>query len=225
VSVNGGTPGSATLNFTGLASSSPSFLLQYGTELVTGTPSCQGTGSCTLSVTFSPRYPGVRQDAVLVEDGSGNVLAVIYLQGIGMAPQGAILPGSISTQAGNGVYGSSGDGGPANSGELRLPLAIAVDQASNVYIADTGNNVIRKIAVTTEIITTIAGNGLYGYNGDGKIATAASLAEPAGVALDTAGNLYIADFGNDVVREVNGVTDVISTVVGGGSRDNLSNTI
>lgn len=151
-----------------------------------------------------------------MKDGSGNVLAVTYLQGIGMAPQIAILPGTISTQAGNGVYGYSGDGGPANSSEMRFPQAIAVDEVGNVYIADTGNNAIREISASTGIITTIAGNGMYGYSGDGSLATTAALAGPAGLALDAAGNLYIADFGNNVVREVNAVTGVISTVVGGG---------
>ncbi len=217
VTVNGGRPGTATLNFTGLPSSPPRFSLRYGTEFAIGTPNCASTGNCTLSVTFSPLSPGVREDAVTVEDGSGNMLAVTYLQGTGMASQSATLPGTISTQAGNGVYGYSGDGGPASSGELRLPQAIAVDQAGNVYIADTGNNVIREVAATTGIITTVAGNGSYGYSGDGSLATSASLAGPAGVALDAAGNLYIADFGNNVVREVNAATGIISTVVGGGS--------
>ncbi|MGI9073091.1 MAG: choice-of-anchor D domain-containing protein [Bryobacteraceae bacterium] len=182
-----------------------------------GTPNCAGTGSCALSVSFSPRSPGTRQDAVVVKDSSGSVLALTYLQGIGIAPQSAVLPGTISTQAGNGIYGYSGDGGAANSGELRLPQAVAVDEAGNVYIADTGNNVIRRVAAATGIITTVAGNGLWGYSGDGRLATTASLADPTGVALDAAGNLYIADFSNNVIRKVNAITGVISTVVGGGS--------
>ncbi|MFL6353657.1 MAG: choice-of-anchor D domain-containing protein, partial [Bryobacteraceae bacterium] len=216
VVVNGDTPGTATLTFVGLASSS-TFWLRYGTEFTIGTPNCPGTGNCALPVSFSPRSPGTRQDAVVVKDGSGNVLALTYLQGIGIAPQGAVLPGTISTQAGNGIYGYLGDGGAANSGELRFPQAVAVDQAGNVYIADTGNNVIRRVAAATGIITTVAGHGLYGYSGDGSLATTASLADPSGVALDAAGNLYIADFSNNVVRKVNATTGVISTVVGGGS--------
>src|SRR5437016_12357762 len=120
VAVNGGTPGTATLTFAGLPSS-PSFSLRYGTEFTIGTANCSGTGSCVLSATFAPRSPGARQDAVIVRNGSGNVVAVTYLQGIGMAPQTAILPGTISTRAGNGGYGYSGDGGPATSGELRFP--------------------------------------------------------------------------------------------------------
>ena len=216
VIVNGDTPGTATLTLVGLASS-PTFSLRYGTEFTIGTPNCSGTGSCALPVTFSPRSPGTRQDAVVVKDGSGSVLAIAFLQGIGLAPQSAVLPGTISTHAGNGIYGYLGDGGAANSGELRFPQAVALDEAGNVYIADTGNNVIRRVAAATGIITTVAGNGLNGYSGDGSLATSGSLADPAGVALDAAGNLYIADFSNNVVRKVNAVTGVISTVVGGGS--------
>jgi uncharacterized protein (TIGR03437 family) len=120
--------------------------------------------------------------------------------------------GTITTIAGNGIVGFSGDGGPATSASLNLPVGVAVDSAGNLYISDRGNFRIRK--VSGGIITTVAGNGVWGFSGDGGPATNASLAGPNGVAVDSAGNLYIADFGNNRVREVSGGT--ITTVAGNG---------
>jgi uncharacterized protein (TIGR03437 family) len=108
--------------------------------------------------------------------------------------------GIITTVAGNGVAGFSGDGGPATSAALHGPSAVAVDSAGNLFIADTGNNRIRR--VLSGIITTVAGNAVAGLSGDGGPATSASLNGPLGVAVDSAGNLYIADTGNNRVREV-----------------------
>ena len=111
-----------------------------------------------------------------------------------------VTGGTITTVAGNGNQGSSGDGGPATSASLASPAGVAVDSAGNLYIADYWNNRVRKVSGGT--ITTVAGNGVEGFSGDGGPATSASLASPARVAVDSAGNLYIADYGNYRIREV-----------------------
>ncbi|MCW5981576.1 MAG: hypothetical protein KIT09_26055 [Bryobacteraceae bacterium] len=108
--------------------------------------------------------------------------------------------GTITTIAGIGEWGYDGDNKPATEAALNDPADIAIDSAGAIYIADTFNNRIRKI--TNGIITTIAGTGEEGYNGDGIPATSAQLAIPHGIALDSAGNLYIADSGNGRLRVV-----------------------
>jgi trimeric autotransporter adhesin len=125
------------------------------------------------------------------------------------------INGIITTVAGNGAYGYSGNGGPATNASLGVPTWVAVDAAGNLFIADFGNNVIRKVG-TNGIITTVAGNKTAGYSGDGGAATNASLDDPCSVVLDNAGNLFISDYGNDVVREV-GIDGIITTVAGNGT--------
>ena len=122
--------------------------------------------------------------------------------------------GTISTIAGNGRFAFSGDNGPALSAGID-PLDVAVDNNSNVYVADEINNRIRKIT-PGGTITTIAGNGTAGYGGDGGQATSAMLDSPSGVAVDNAGNLYIADLGNSVVRRVT-AGGLITTIAGNGT--------
>ena len=107
--------------------------------------------------------------------------------------------GTITTIAGTGEYGFSGDGGPAAAARLAFPADVAVDSAGNVYIADTGNHSIRKVD-STGTITTIAGTGEYGFSGDGGPAVEAELYNPADVAVDSAGNVYIADSFNHRIR-------------------------
>ncbi len=124
-----------------------------------------------------------------------------------------VTNGVITTVAGNGQRGNSGDGGPATGAELNNPFGVAFDSAGNLYIADTGNNTIRRIA--NGVIATVAGNGVQGFSGDGGPATGAELSSPLGVAVDSAGHLYIADQGNNRIRQVTG--GVIATVAGGGS--------
>ncbi|WP_417917092.1 carboxypeptidase regulatory-like domain-containing protein [Candidatus Electronema sp. JC] len=112
--------------------------------------------------------------------------------------------GILHIIAGNGSYGSSddnGDNGPATEASLYEPRGVAVDQIGNVFIADTYNNRIRKVD-TDGIITTFAGNGSEGYNGDNILATEASLDHPTGVAIDQAGNIFIADSNNYRIRKV-----------------------
>ncbi|MES2703848.1 MAG: Ig-like domain-containing protein [Bacteroidota bacterium] len=123
--------------------------------------------------------------------------------------------GVISTIAGSvGSYGYWGDGGSAISAGLYSPTGIAVDNSGNIYIADQENHRIRKIN-TSGTISTVAGNGISGYGGDGSAATSANLNFPAGIAVDAAGNLYIADQSNNRVRKVN-TSGVISTIAGNG---------
>ena len=104
--------------------------------------------------------------------------------------------GIISTIAGNGTAGYAGDGGPATNAELQSPAGVVLDSAGDLYIADQGNNVVRKVSASGTI-TTVAGNNEIGYSGDGGSAINATLHAPAGVAIDSAGNLYIADEANN----------------------------
>jgi sugar lactone lactonase YvrE len=127
-----------------------------------------------------------------------------------------VTPGGvISTVAGNGTQGYSGDGDPATSAQLSLPEGVAVDTAGNLFIADEGNNCVRKVT-PGGVISTVAGNGVWGYSGDGGAATSAQLSSPTGVAVDKAGNLFIADEGNNCVRKAT-PGGVISTVAGNGT--------
>ena len=124
----------------------------------------------------------------------------------------------ITTVAGNGISGLYGVGGPALSAEFGLPVSIAVDAPGNIYVSDFQNKVVWKVAASNGIASIYAGTGTAGYTGDGGAATAATLSEPQGIALDSAGNLYIADPVNESVRKVTASTGVISTVVGPTSR-------
>ena len=128
-----------------------------------------------------------------------------------------VSTGIITTVAGNGTSGYSGDGGAATSAELGYPSSVAVDGSGNIYIADYTNSRIRKVTVSTGVITTVAGNGTAGYSGDGSSATSAELNYPWGVALDSSGNIYIADTSNSRIRKVNVSTGVITTVAGDGT--------
>ena len=123
--------------------------------------------------------------------------------------------GIITTVAGQGEEGYSGDGGPASSAQLRSPSGVAVDQSGNLFIADYGNDRIRKISIDG-VITTIAGNGTSGYSGDGGPATGAQLSGPRRVALDASGNLYVADLGNNCIRKIS-PGGTITTVAGSGT--------
>jgi hypothetical protein len=124
--------------------------------------------------------------------------------------------GIISTIAGTGTEGSSGNGVAATSAEINSPYGLTADASGNIYIADTNNNRVRKVTASTGIITTVAGNGTYGYNGDGIASASAELGQPEGVAVDSSGNIYIADSGNERIREVSASTGLISTFAGNG---------
>ena len=163
---------------------------QYLISTVAGGGGLPITPSSALSVTLPPPV------AVAV-DASGNVYFcsdnfVFKLDG----------SGTLTAVAGNGRAGYSGDGGPATSARLNSPQGVAVDSGGNIYIADTYSNVIRKVTVASGVITTVAGTGKWGFTGNGGPATQALLDAPFGVAVDSGGNLYIADTYNSVIRKV-----------------------
>jgi uncharacterized protein (TIGR03437 family) len=136
------------------------------------------------------------------------ILCLTVLLPAGAAGQGY----TIKTIAGSN---SAGDGGAATAALLVQAEGVAIDALGNIYVADAGDNRVRKIS-RSGIIETIAGTGVAGFAGDGGAAATAKLNHPYGIALDTAGNLYIADLGNARVRKV-GLTGLIGTVAGGGS--------
>ena len=126
------------------------------------------------------------------------------------------LAGIISTVAGDGEQGFGGDGGLATAALLDSPVGVAVDSAGNIYIGDTHNNRVREILASSGNIVTIAGTGVAGFSGDGGAATAALLNLPTAVAVDSNGNVYIADSNNNRIREISGTT--INTVAGNGQQ-------
>ena len=139
-------------------------------------------------------------------DSSGNLLIIES----GTSSVRLVDPsGTISTVAGRGDRGYSGDGGPATASALGSPRGIAADSSGNIYIADAGNHRVRRVA-PSGTISTVAGTGDGGYSGDGGLATEARLRYPTGVAVDSSGTLYVADMGNFRVRRID-VSGRIST--------------
>ena len=149
--------------------------------------------------------------------GRKRVISTGVVGGAKREIQVQVAGGTISTLAGSGAPGYSGDGGAATSALLRHPEGVAVAPNGDVYFADTDNDVVRKVAFATGIITTVAGNGLPGSTGDGGPATSARLKAPEDVFVAASGDLYIADTGNHEIRKVATATGVITTVVGNGS--------
>jgi Bacterial Ig-like domain (group 3)/Chitobiase/beta-hexosaminidase C-terminal domain/FG-GAP-like repeat/NHL repeat len=150
-----------------------------------------------------------RAGNLYIADGSNGVIRQVN-----------VATGIVTTVAGNKSNGYAGDGGPATKAELDYPSGIAVDASGNLYIADSGNNAIRRVAASTGVITTVAGvRGQGGYSGDGGPATSAQLEYPEAVVVDSNGNLYIGDEDNDVVRKVT-AGGTISTYAGNGNYGN-----
>ena len=131
-----------------------------------------------------------------------------------------VATGVITTVAGNGLCAFSGDGGPASSAALCAPAYLHVDASGNIYIADNGNSRVRKITKSTGIITTVAGTGGIGYNGDGRLATDSGIYKGFGIAVDIPGNIYICDTLENRVRKVTKSTGIISTIAGIGGINN-----
>ena len=148
-------------------------------------------------------------------DGSGNVY--IADQFNHRVRKVTVSTGMITTIAGTGSGGCNGDDIVATSAKLFALQDIAFDGSGNVYIADYLNQRVRKVTASTGIITTIAGTGSPGYNGDGILATSAQLNMPTSIAFDGSGNLYIADLINHRVRKVTASTGMITTIAGTGS--------
>lgn len=177
----------------------------------TGTPGFTGDGGAATSAELN--YP-----SGVARDSSGNIYIADYYNCVIRKVSGGTIStfAGIDTNAPSASCGYSGDGGPATSAELFYPTSVYVDSKNNVYIADYYNHVIREVTAGT--ITTIAGiPGQAGYSGDGGPATGARLYYPEGVAVDGAGNVYIADSTNHRIREVNAATGTISTVAGNGA--------
>jgi uncharacterized protein (TIGR03437 family) len=179
----------------------------------TGLIGSGGDGGPALDATFN--FPNVvivdKDDNAYISDQSTNRIRKV-------TPDG-----KISTIAGTGegaiigfAGGFSGDGGPATQALLNGPIGLAVDNNGNLFVADRGNNRVRRIDARTGIITTVAGDGQFSFGGDGGPATQASLSLPTGVAVDAAGNLYIADTGNQRIRRVSASDGRISTIAGTG---------
>lgn len=149
----------------------------------------------------------------LALDSGGNILVADYLNNVIRLVNAS---GTITTVVGDGVSGYRGDGGPAANAELYGPIGVAIDSNGDIFIADYGNSVVRRVDAATGIITTVAGNGVQGRGGDGGPATTAELGQPYGVALDRNGDLLIADTVNNAIRRVDRQTGIITTVAGNG---------
>jgi N-acetylneuraminic acid mutarotase len=171
-----------------------------------GVKGYSGDGGVATSAELS--FPtGVALDSagdLYIDDASSHVVRKV-----------AASTGIITTVAGNGTQGYTGDKGPATSAELN-PGFIALDPSGNLYISDTTDCVVRNVAASTGIISTIAGTGQSGYTGDGGAAVDALLSRPFGAAFDSAGNLYIADQGGTTIRKIAASTGVITTIAGNG---------
>ena len=155
----------------------------------------------------------------LAVQGNGHVFIADY--GHNRIRQLSSFSGGITTQAGTGEGGDSGDGERATGARLGYPVGVAVDDSGSIYIADTYNHRIRKVEAGTGTISTVAGTGRFGFGddvGDGGPATEAMLAHPHDVAVDVAGNLYISDRGSSRIRKVDAGTGTISTIAGTGGR-------
>jgi sugar lactone lactonase YvrE len=145
-------------------------------------------------------------------DSAGNLYIADYF---GWIRKVTASTGVISTIAGNGTNGYSGDGGPATSAQFYNPVAVAVDSSGNVYVADSDNGAVRIIA--NGIITTIAGGGGLSYTGDGGPAVFAQFSSISGIAVDAQGNIYVADTNNNAIR-LFPVGGVVSTIAGFGTQ-------
>lgn len=169
-----------------------------------GTAGYSGDGAAATAAKINGPQ-GVAVDAVgnlYIADQTNNVIRMVN------------TTGTITTVAGNVTQGYSGDSGPATAATINQPYGVACDAVGNMYIADQGNSCVRKVNASG-IISTIAGNATQGYSGDGGAATIAQLFYPRDVTVDAAGNLYIADLNNNVIRKVN-TSGIITTIAGNG---------
>jgi trimeric autotransporter adhesin len=162
-------------------------------------------GAATSATVFSPQH--------MAFDRLGNLY---FSQNLGHKIRKISTTGVISTIAGTGMGGFSGDGGSAVTAQINQPAGLAIDTSGNIYFCDNANCRVRRIAAVTGIITTIAGTGVAGFNGDGIPASAAQLNYPQGLEIDKSGNIYISDGVNHRVRKID-ISGVISTIAGDGS--------
>jgi sugar lactone lactonase YvrE len=171
-----------------------------------------GNGVDTFSADgVSAATTGINPDGIFA-DAAGNVF-IADVKNNRIRKVDAVT-GIISTVAGNGKMGYSGDTGLAINEKLYWPTDVCTDTAGNIYIADYGNNRVRKVTAATGKISTVAGNSSAGYSGDGAAATSAMLNAPTYVCTDKQGNIYISDVNNNVIRKVDVATGIINTVAG-----------
>jgi sugar lactone lactonase YvrE len=172
---------------------------------IAGTGFAGFSGDSSTATSAELNYP----TAVAV-DSTGNV----YVADTNNHRIRKIIGTNIYTVAGNGEQGYAGDTGPATAASLDSPNGVAVDAAFNLYIGDTHNQLVRVVAWATGYISTLAGTGVKGYNGEGT-ATAVELARPRGVAVDSSSNVYVADSDNNLIRSISGGN--VASVAGNGS--------
>ena len=175
-----------------------------------------GSGSSTFSGdNGQAKSAGLPTPYGVAVDGSGNLYLAMYSDS--RVRKVTAATGVITTIAGNGNAGFTGNGGPGTSAEISKPYGVAVDASGNVFIADTSNFLVRKVSASTGIITTFAGTGTPGSGGDGGAATSATLGNLYGISVDVNGNVYLADSTYYRVRKVTAATGLISTVAGTGT--------
>ncbi len=188
------------------------------------TASCGDGAVATSGQLNTPQ--GVFLDAsgnLFIADTEDNRIRAVNMGTTAVTIAGVVIqPGDIATVAGTGTAGYLGDAGPATSAEISNPYGVFVDSAENIFIADTGNDVIREVS-SSGTISTVAGNGTdcspaTSTCGDGGAATSAQLSSPAGVFVDATEDIYIADTFDNRIREVTASNSVISTVAGNGTR-------
>jgi sugar lactone lactonase YvrE/plastocyanin len=170
--------------------------------------------TCTVNVVFAPKFPGLRRGAVVLRATGGTLLGSTLVAGNAIGSLSVLSPGVINTVAGDGELNFRTDGVLATQAPIFLPYGVIVDPAGNVYLSDTNNNRIRRVDALSSLITTIAGNGVSGYSGDGGPATQANISQPGGLAMDGAGNIYFADSDNDIIRRIDAISGIITTVAG-----------
>jgi streptogramin lyase len=173
--------------------------------------------SCTVNVVLQPTYPGSHSGAVVLQ-GADGALGTQFVDGLSHGPLALIVPGVITTVAGTGAWIYREDGVPAYDTPIFLPMGVAVDAAGNLFLSDSNNNRVRRVDGASGLISTVAGTGDPGFAGDGSLATSAKVSAPSALALDGAGNLYFADTGNNVIRRIDGITGIITTVAGTGTQ-------
>ena len=174
-----------------------------------------GNGTLGFSGNDGPATSAaINQPTGVVTDGAGNIFfsdsSNYQIREIVKAS------GKIIAVAGNGTSGTSGDGGAATAAQISTVNGLAIDGNGNLFLADSAAHVVRKVNLSSGVITLVAGTGVDGNTGNGGAATAAQLSSPAALALDTLGNLYIGDDSSNVVRKVDKSTGVITTVLGTG---------
>ena len=191
-----------------------------GSGCSVGSPIAGGSGlDCVLPVTFSPVFPGARRIPLVISAhiGSTAVTFTEGLTGVGLGAQIGFTPAVITTVAGTGTLGYTGDGGLATAAKFQQPFAVAVDFQGNLFISDFSKDVVRRVDALTQVVTTVTGTGTPGYSGDLGPAASGTLHSPSGLSFDAAASLYIADSGNQAIRKIDSASGQISTFAGTGS--------